>query len=571
MDTNTQVIVLISLIAVSIVIVLILIRNARSTSLKKDLDEINVRFNRVRTIPLAFKLNKAKAMAKINEDTFKKVEDYYSKYEQAQKNLDNLQNLIEGLEDDLASKKYGDAKKSLVVVKENLKDCEEEISAIDEFLEQFSKQETIQREISNDLKEKYRDVKIKVQNNVQNLSIAYEGIEERMQKCEELFSSFEEWMYANEFVNAQENLEELDKAIKDIDDSIDIIPECIKEAKGVLPVMMDEISRNYALSIQRGIYLKHLDIDTKITSLNGRLNASAKSIIEANIDGVKEELEQIKNELSLIGKELEEENIAFQNTKKASDQVLKNIDEVNRLYSYIDTVLEKESERYSLEGIREKVKETKEKIDNYQNHYRELNYLISKNDTPSTELFKKANDIYNDTLVDIEELKNYKHIVDKTSSDESRAISQVMKLQVVLNEVEVKIIQYRLPAISSSYKDDLKTGHDYVKEIKTLLDEVPLNIEKLNATLNEAIDYIYKLYNNVNNVVGMALMVENAIVFGNKYRSTYPDVDRELSRAEFAYLNGEYTQALTIAISCMESLFPNKADEKILENVKGAA
>ena len=93
----------------------------------------------------------------------------------------------------------------------------------------------------------------------------------------------------------------------------------------------------------------------------------------------------------------------------------------------------------------------------------------------------------------------------------------------------------------------------------------------MNKTLDEAIDYIYKLYNNVNNVVGMALMVENAIVFGNKYRSTYPEVDRELSRAEFAYLNGEYTQALTIAIACMENLFPHEADEKILENAKGAA
>ena len=58
----------------------------------------------------------------------------------------------------------------------------------------------------------------------------------------------------------------------------------------------------------------------------------------------------------------------------------------------------------------------------------------------------------------------------------------------------------------------------------------------------------------------------NAIVFGNKYRSTYPEIDRELSKAEFQYLNGEYTKALKTAISCMETLFPENADEKILEN-----
>ena len=64
----------------------------------------------------------------------------------------------------------------------------------------------------------------------------------------------------------------------------------------------------------------------------------------------------------------------------------------------------------------------------------------------------------------------------------------------------------------------------------------------------------------------MGIMVENAIVFGNKYRSTYTDIDRELSKAEFQYLNGEYTKALKTAISCMETLFPDNADEKILEN-----
>ena len=64
----------------------------------------------------------------------------------------------------------------------------------------------------------------------------------------------------------------------------------------------------------------------------------------------------------------------------------------------------------------------------------------------------------------------------------------------------------------------------------------------------------------------MCVMVENAIVFGNKYRSTFPEIDRELSKAEFQYLNGEYTKALKTAISCMETLFPENADEKILEN-----
>ena len=72
--------------------------------------------------------------------------------------------------------------------------------------------------------------------------------------------------------------------------------------------------------------------------------------------------------------------------------------------------------------------------------------------------------------------------------------------------------------------------------------------------LQEAIDFVYQLYNNANNLVGIAIMVENAIVFGNRYRSSYPEIDSELTRAELSFQNGEYTKALKIAIQCIEKM-----------------
>ena len=44
---------------------------------------------------------------------------------------------------------------------------------------------------------------------------------------------------------------------------------------------------------------------------------------------------------------------------------------------------------------------------------------------------------------------------------------------------------------------------------------------------DEAIDYIYKLHNNVNNLVGVVDMCENAFVYANKYRAYHEDIDHE--------------------------------------------
>ena len=65
-------------------------------------------------------------------------------------------------------------------------------------------------------------------------------------------------------------------------------------------------------------------------------------------------------------------------------------------------------------------------------------------------------------------------------------------------------------------------------------------------------------------------MVENTIVFGNKYRSSYPDIDSELTRAELCFRNGEYTQALKIAIATIEKIHPGSYEKLIKENSTSA-
>ena len=72
-------------------------------------------------------------------------------------------------------------------------------------------------------------------------------------------------------------------------------------------------------------------------------------------------------------------------------------------------------------------------------------------------------------------------------------------------------------------------------------------------------------------MVATVIMVENTIVFGNRYRSTYADIDSELTRSELSFRNGEYTQALTIAIATIEKIHPGNYENMIKENAKSAA
>ena len=551
---------------VALIIIIILISNTKKSNLKKDIGDLNVRFNAVKTVPLAFKLSKAQAMAKRNNDTAEEVKVYYEKYEEAQRHIDQISDMLETIEDDVSSRKYRDAKSALKIALENIEDSEKEVADIDKFLEKFQEEENDQRDTSSRLKEQFRDLKLYVSQNSNNLSIAFDGIKKKIEKVEDLFSSSEEYMYINDYADSWDCLLKIKDSMVDIRDCVLKIPSLIKDTKGVIPALIDEANRKYALTRQRGVYTKHLNIDERLNEVSSSVSEDVKVLSEGNLGNVETNAISQKERLNTLLGELDYENKCYGEVKNIGDTITKSLNELASLHNYVSGAYKKDKERFGIENIDAYIKESEEHLASLKADYIAFNEDLADNNMPSSELLKQGNTILEKAKLDIEKLSSYKANFDKNTSDEKRAKTQLMKLQVVLNEVEVKVLEYHLPTIANSYHDDLLASKQRIEKIKNLLAAVPINIEELNTTLDEAIDFIYKFYNNVNNIVGMAIMVENAIVFGNKYRSTYPEVERDLSKAEFSYLNGEYTKALTMAIACMEKLFPNKKDNGYLEN-----
>lgn len=567
MSENVKYGIIAGLLLLAVIIVLVIVNNTKKTNIKKSIDDLNVRFNSVKTIPLAFKLSKAQAMAKRNDETATEVKEYYEKYEEAQRHIDSIADMLENIEDSFACRNYKSCKEALQIISENIDDSEKEVRDIDKFLEKFSKKENDQRESSARLKEDFRELKLYINKNKVALSIANEGIDKKIQHIEDLFSKSEEFMYVSDYISSKECLDQISEDIASIRICLDSIPTLITDSKGVLPTMVDEVNRQYALLRQRGAYTIHLDIEKKLENIKKGISENIKVLTDGEIGGVKENNETLRAELNEILDNIKAEGEAYNGVKTVSDDIANKLNELKSLHNYVSVAYKKDSKRFGIEDLIAYLKEKEKSIDKYQADIIELNQDIVTNDSPSTLLLDRGNKILEAIGDDAKSLMEYKAIFDKNTTVELRAKTQLMKLQVVLNEVEVKVLEYHLPTIADSYNDDLASGRVKIAKIKEQLAMVPIDIDELNTTLDDAIDFIYKFYNNVNNIVGMAIMVENAIVFGNKYRSTYPEVERDLSKAEFSYLNGEYTKALTMAISCMERLFPNSSDNDYLENI----
>ena len=95
-----------------------------------------------------------------------------------------------------------------------------------------------------------------------------------------------------------------------------------------------------------------------------------------------------------------------------------------------------------------------------------------------------------------------------------------------------------------------------INEIIKELEKKPISIKILNTRVDTARDLVLKLYGTANELVKTASMAEMAIVYGNKYRSTFKDVNNGLEKAEKEFFKGEYRNSLEIILNTLNVVEP---------------
>lgn len=542
-----------------------------SKQLKKKLSVAEVRYNSLKSVALPYKLNKAVAIARVNQEVMQSVTNCKDDFEEVQINLKEIAQLLADTEDYLLVGKHKKVKEGLQDLDGVLAIGEKQVMEMDAFLNTILEKETAQRAEVTALKDQFRTLKLEARENSSSLSYCWDKIEENITLNEKMFSAFEEWIYASDFEKASDELENIKQSIHHLDELIKTLPSLLEEARGYLPRLIDEVAKNSAKYTQKGVSLKHLEAEVQLLNLTDSLEADLSQLREGQCAGIKDNLEEYRSQLSVLNEKIEKEGAAFDALQGVMVELNESDTKLKEHNESLKELSEMMVERFGFEDLRDGLNAVGERLEDLTKQRDEIFDDINNSRLSSVENLEKLQSLQEKYMECQNELQATQDKMDQARGDEARAKKQVLKLQLIMNEMQVKIRKHRLPSISTTYEEDLTQAYEYIHSLERLINETPLNVQLLNATLKDAIDFIYKLYNNVNNVVGMAVMVENTIVFGNKYRSTYADIDSELTRAELCFRNGEYTQALTIAIATIEKIHPGKYESLIKENAKSAA
>lgn len=551
-----EVMVYIAIAILILILISVVSRMTKKGRVAKNLAQLEMDVEAIRSNHLQDKFSKAEAIAKANEDLQERVGDIRPKYEICIESVNTCENLYEKAFDYFSRHKYKKALRAMDEVEAVLYDTEERINIVEQSLDQILSRETEVKTKADKVIEQVVAQEKQYEQVRESLLGGQSFIEERLNNLKSMQADLESQIEQSQFNLAKEIIDQLDEQCKLFDSYCKEYPSLYQRAKVDIPAGIEQVKQLIANFEEDKIDPSYLNVDDKLDAIQNALDTALNHLDSGDLEQAAPQIDAITDQILALQDDITLEQSAFHQIQSNLESNFNVVDDVERELNEITRLYASIKDRFGLEDWTKRFAKAREQMEVLKKQRDEIQEQLKTSEYFSVELM----DGYRNFSLKIEdfgkEVSDMKELLVGASSDDSRARKQLIKLQLILNEVRLNTSMRQLPAISASFNEDLEEGEKKIAAVQAILEKSPLDVNELNENLQEAIDFIYKLYSNATNLVGVAVMVENAIVFGNRFRSSYPALDSDLTKAEICFQNGEYTRALKIAIQAIETLHP---------------
>jgi len=410
-------------IAVLIVVLLVwlIIQRVKTNRLKGELRELESHYKQIKNIPISLKMNKAAALSRLDQETVAKVNTAQADYDRVQSDISRITERLADADDYISGGKLGKADNLMTDLETEIKVTENFARSLESSLDGILAKETTQRQEVTQLKNTFRALKASAQENANRLAFAWPIVEQKVSDTEKMFSTFEEWMFSNQFDKANDELDHIRTSIDELEGMLDTMPSLIEDARGIIPKMAESLHRDYAKARKQGVYLKHLEAEKNLSLMTVALKDDLKKLKSGNTEGVREHLDDYKERISQMDREIKKETQADYELGRLITETEEAANEANRNASFVNNAYAKYGERYGLAKISDSLKAQNEKLETLNKQMPELLNNAAEGSAPASEVLaslKKLNRELSSVSADVSELRQR---IEMSSGDEDRA------------------------------------------------------------------------------------------------------------------------------------------------------
>lgn len=551
-------------ILVALIIFMIVYHSIKLKIYRQEILDLQNQINGIKTLPLQYRLGRVQSIAKNMPEVAEEYEQFtkdFEKITEFQKN--ELGVLVNEVDESLFYGKTHGIKKKFALIREMTQRYDHDAKNLLARIEKVTEIENIQRVEIIRVKGKYREVgneyekiRVKVEEFVPHALEMFKELDDDFVKLETLMNN-------QMFADAKNFTEEIENRIDSLQENLKDLPSYVYVVSDLLPSKIDKVDE-LITSLEGDEYaLEEMNIAARRQEVDEQMEESIAHVKNVDIKGAAEVLEPLTGlieELVIdLGKELD-------SYKQFKEKWRESYNELQRLTDVYQNTM-KEYRRLITEFVidEEEVVISK-KYEEFKQIQKDANDLIEQMESGHfayANMLEHVENLYDRMMQHdayLEEFKKQKEDIDTKNQKTEELLENI---NIVLLEIKSEIKNEHLPLVNDSYRDYIADSYNKVEEIKRFKTHKPVVLNELCAKVEGARDVIYKLYDNVHNMIVTAGMVEDAIVYANRYRSMFLEVNTELTKAEVLFRNGEYRNALQVAVDILERLEPGKYEELI--------
>lgn len=557
-----------SAVVISLVIVIVIlhfVKKAEKIYYKNILQRLEIQRNQVASTPVLLELSKVEPIIK-NDKMEEKYNQWRDKFETIRNDrLSVVDDMLIDLDlyidkRDYKSFGYRVAKTEIEIYK--IRESAEHL--LDE-IKDITLSEEKYRSIVTKLKTKYRLLNKEFNEHRELYGFMQKSIEMQLENIEKRFLDFEKVMEINDYGEVVHICKALDNMIDHMDILIKELPDVLLMIEKVIPNRMKEVEATYKDMVDKGFVLDYLNLDYNIEESNKNIESIVDKVKMINLEGCMFDLKTILEYYDSIFIDFEKERLSrkvyeetlndfskrLEKTNKAVSDVYDQLDDIKNMYDLNDDDINIIHEvNKILVVINDDYKKLVQKDEAKSCPYSKLNEELEG-------LSSRLNEMEDDFEIALKSLGNM-------YDDEVRAREQLDEIQIFLKSCKNMMRSCKLPIITDNYFVQLDEANEAIKEVIKELEKKPIVIKTLNTRVDTARDLVLKLYNTTNDMIKNANLAELAIMYANRYRSLYEDIEQALNDAEKLFFKGCYRESYELVLNSTSNIDEN-INRKLLE------
>ena len=540
------------------IVFLVLSKKRKEKKLKqKIIEELDYNKNILDTYPIENELVKVETLIKNEklEEQYKTWQERFQKIKD--ENVVNLNEIVLKLDsqnvenfDELKE----DAKRELYKAKFLL-------SALLEEIEDVNMSEEKYRTLIIKLKTKYRELKDYYDEHKEEYGELENVVEMQFENIEKRFQIFEEFMETNDYSEVIHIVKSIDLMLEHMQEVVKKLPDLVIVAHKIIPLKIEELTDIYEKMILDNYNLKELNVAVNLENALKSTNELVEKVKGLNFKDVEIEFEAIVDYLDDLFKVFETEQLSRKEYSKLKNLFENKLLKTNKIVSSVYKELDSIKSMYNLKAEElDSLNVIKTRLMEVNDRYKKIVTELKDQETNFLNAHKELLDT-NTLLIEIsDDLDKLLKSLGNMYEDEQRAREQLNEIEKLLRDSKCILNKYKFPSVNKELYVEIKEANEAVFEVIKELKEKPIKINTLNTRVDTARDLALKVYTHVSDMLKKMQVIEELIVFANKYRSDSEIISDNLNKASNFFFQGNYNKSLEILEKSLINKIPNIED-----------